>query len=161
MDIEYREFSTKPELYWYIAEQLERIMDEADDLYSMLANTSALLKLEMPSTNWTGFYLMKGGKLVVGPFQGKPAVANIAVGAGVCGTAVAENKPQIVENVHACCNHIACDLSSASEIVVPIYKGGEIFGVIDIDSPRKANFDEEDLAGLQKVSEAIGRYLAR
>lgn len=161
MDIEYREFPTKEELYQYIAEQHERIMDEADDLYSMLANTSALLKLEIPNTNWTGFYLMKGDKLVVGPFQGKPAVANIAIGAGVCGTAVAENKSQIVENVHTCCNHIACDFSSASEIVVPIYKGGEIFGVIDIDSPLKANFDEADLAGLQKLAEAISRYLQR
>ena len=161
MDIEYREFPTKAELYGYIGAQLPRIMEETDDQVAVLSNIAALLKMELPGTNWTGFYLMKNGALVLGPFQGKPAVVNIAIGAGVCGTAVAENKAQIVEDVHKCNNHIACDLASSSEIVVPIHVNGEIFGVIDIDSPLPSNFDGEDLEGLEVVARAISKFVER
>ena len=158
MNVEYREFPNKPERYAYINAQLDRILGETDDLYAGLANASALFDLLMPRLNWAGFYLMKNGALVLGPFQGKPAVTRIDVGAGVCGTAVAEDTPQIVENVHTCCNHIACDSASSSEIVVPIHASGAIFGVIDIDSPALANFDAEDLMGLQKAAEKIGAF---
>lgn len=160
MDIEYREFATKAETYQYINENIEKIVAETDDLWAVLANTSALLKMELVNTNWAGFYLMKKGALVLGPFQGKPAVVNIEIGAGVCGTAVAENKPQIVEDVHKCTNHIACDASSSSEIVVPIYANGEIFGVIDIDSPTTSTFNEEDLEGLLRSAELLGKFAA-
>ena len=158
MDVAYREFANKPERYAYINEQLIRILAETDDLYAGLANASALFMLLMPKLNWAGFYLMKDGALKLGPFQGKPAVARIEVGAGVCGTAVQRDAPQIVEDVHSCCNHIASDMASSSEIVVPIRANGRIFGVIDIDSPALANFDSEDLAGLQIAAEKIGAF---
>ena len=161
MDVDYREFSEKSERYAYINAQLDRILAETDDVCAGLANASALLRLLMPRLNWAGFYLMKNGALVLGPFQGKPAVARIKVGAGVCGTAVAQGAPQIVENVHTCCNHIACDAASSSEIVVPIHVRGAIFGVIDIDSPVVANCDAEDLAGLQRASEKIGTFIEK
>ena len=161
MDVEYREYDGKAERYAYINEQLDRILAETDDVYAALANTSALFDLLMPRLNWAGFYLMKDGVLKLGPFQGKPAVARIELGAGVCGTAAAEDAPQIVENVHTCCNHIACDAASSSEIVVPIHAGGALFGVIDIDSPALANFDREDLAGLQQSAERIGKFIER
>lgn len=159
MDIEYKQFPTKQELYGYINEMLVRITQETCDSCAALANASALFKMEIPHTNWTGFYILKGGELVLGPFQGKPAVVRIAIGSGVCGTAIAQNKAQIVEDVHKCCNHIACDLASSSEIVVPIYVDGAIWGVIDIDSPAPANFDEVDLAGLQSAAKTIGDFL--
>ena len=161
MNVEYREFPAKPERYAYLNAQLDRILAETDDLYAGLANASALFYLLMPRLNWAGFYLMKNGALVLGPFQGKPAVARIEIGAGVCGTAAAQDAPQIVENVHTCCNHIACDASSSSEIVVPIHARGALFGVIDIDSPALSNFDAEDLAGLQAAAERIGAFAGR
>lgn len=148
MDIVYKEFPEKSQLYGYIQEQLKRIGEETADVTAILANTSALLKLELSDVNWAGFYLLKDGRLVLGPFQGKPAVAEIQIGAGVCGTAVKERQIQRVEDVHYCRNHIACDLATASEIVVPITIDGEIWGVMDIDSPVPARFDEEDSRGL-------------
>ena len=161
MNVEYREFSSKPERYTYINAQLDRILSETDDLCAGLANASALFNLLMPRLNRAGFYLMKGGALVLGPFQGKPAVARIEIGAGICGTAAKEDAPQIVENVHTCCNHIACDAASSSEIVVPIHASGALFGVIDIDSPALKNFDAEDLAGLQQAAYRIGAFVER
>ena len=160
MDIAYKRFDAKPDLYRYVLDQVEATWVETADLTAALANTSAVLMLLMPDLNWAGFYLMKGEGLILGPFQGKPAVAYIAVGAGVCGTAVAEGKTQLVENVHKCCNHIACDLATNSELVVPIFAGEEIFGVIDLDSPVTNRFDEEDRAGVEAVAAAIGRLVA-
>ena len=116
--------------------------------------------LQLKDLNWAGFYLMKDGGLVLGPFQGKPAVVNIAVGAGVCGTAVASRETQVVEDVHCCENHIACDINSRSEIVVPLMEGEEVLGVLDIDSPRKARFDAKDRAGLEQAAEKIARWMA-
>ena len=160
MDIEYRRFDHKPDLYRYILEQVEGTWAETPDLTAALANTSAVLMLLMPDLNWAGFYLMRDGALVLGPFQGKPAVAHIGVGAGVCGTAVAERKAQLVENVHKCCNHIACDLATNSELVVPVFTGEEIFGVIDLDSPVAARFDEEDRHGIEALAATLGKLLA-
>lgn len=161
MDIEYQHFDSKTDLYSYIHEQLGRICAETDDATAVLANTSALLFLQMPDLNWAGFYLMKNGGLVLGPFQGKPAVAHIAVGTGVCGTAVSERKSQLVEDVHTHCNHIACDFATNSELVVPIFVKGEVMGVIDLDSPIIARFDEEDLSGVECVAEKIGIFFER
>ena len=115
-----------------------------------LANLSALLWQEMPDINWAGFYKMEGGKLVLGPFQGKPACILIPVGRGVCGTAVEEDRTQLVYDVHQFPGHIACDCASNAEIVIPIHAGGKIWGVLDIDSPTIGRFTREDQEGLEK-----------
>ena len=114
-----------------------------------LANASALLWQEMENINWAGFYKMVDGALVLGPFQGKPACIRIPIGRGVCGTAAAQDQTQLVENVHDFPGHIACDSASNSEIVVPIHVHGEIWGVLDIDSPYVGRFTMEDQAGLE------------
>ena len=115
-----------------------------------LSNAAALLWQEMPGINWAGFYKMTDGALVLGPFQGKPACILIPVGKGVCGTAVAEDRIQLVPDVHQFPGHIACDCASNSEIVLPIHVRGEIWGVLDIDSPHIGRFTEEDREGLSK-----------
>jgi GAF domain-containing protein len=159
MDIEFTEFETKHELYKFIHENIRKIGEETSDFTAILANISALLKMELENVNWAGFYLLKNGKLVLAPFQGKPAVAEIAVGNGVCGTAVKERRTQLVEDVHSCCNHIACDFSTSSEIVVPIFSDDKIIGVIDIDSPELSRFDEEDRIGLELCAEIISDFV--
>lgn len=116
-----------------------------------LANVSAALWQAMENINWVGFYRMESGKLVLGPFQGKPACIEIPVGCGVCGTAVAQKKTILVEDVHQFPGHIACDGASNSEIVVPIFKNGEVYGVLDIDSPCFARFALEDQKGLEEI----------
>ena len=115
-----------------------------------LANAAALLWEKLPDINWVGFYKMTDGALVLGPFQGKPACILIPVGKGVCGTAVAEDRIQLVPDVHQFPGHIACDCASNSEIVLPIHVRGEIWGVLDIDSPHIGRFTEEDREGLSK-----------
>ena len=120
-----------------------------------LANTSALIWEYMDDLNWAGFYLMQDGKLVLGPFQGKVACTEIEVGSGVCGTAVATGKTQLVANVHQFEGHIACDSASNSEIVIPLRRGGLVFGVLDIDSPSLGRFTEEDKAQLEKLAEVL------
>ena len=116
-----------------------------------LANVSAALWQAMENINWVGFYLLEAGKLVLGPFQGKPACIEIPVGRGVCGTAVAQNEVQLVPDVHQFPGHIACDGASNSEIVLPIHKDGQVWGVLDIDSPCFDRFSEADRIGLEKV----------
>ena len=159
MDIPYRAFDTKGETYAYLLEQLRVILADTEDRTAGLANASSALFLLLPKLNWAGFYLMKDGALILGPFQGKPAVSRIPVGSGVCGTAVLTKATQLVEDVHACENHIACDLNSRSEIVVPLERGGRLFGVLDIDSPVKARFDEEDRQGLEQAGALLSRWL--
>ena len=124
-----------------------------------LANASALLWQELKDINWAGFYKMMDGKLVLGPFQGKPACILIPVGRGVCGTAVAEDRTQLVKDVHQFPGHIACDCASNSEIVVPIHKDGEVWGVLDIDSPLFSRFSEEDRAGLEEFVRILEKIL--
>lgn len=124
-----------------------------------LANVSAAIWQAMDKINWAGFYLMDGGKLVLGPFQGKPACIEIPVGKGVCGTAVKEEKTILVENVHQFPGHIACDSASNSEIVVPIFKNGEVYGVLDIDSPYFARFTAEDQQGLEALVKVLEKVL--
>lgn len=118
-----------------------QLKNEKDTLAN-LANISAIINMYMDDINWVGFYLMKEGTLILGPFQGKPACNRIAVGEGVCGTAVQEGKTQRVDDVLSLDNHIACDSASRSELVVPIYKEGVVFGVLDIDSPSLARFSD-------------------
>lgn len=130
------------------------------DITANLANVSALVNLALADINWAGFYMMKDGELVLGPFQGKPACIRIKVGSGVCGTAVAENKTQLVKDVHEFPGHIACDSASNSEIVVPIHNpDGSVFGVLDIDSPLFGRFTEEDKTGLEAVVKVIENIL--
>ncbi|MBQ7123053.1 MAG: GAF domain-containing protein [Oscillospiraceae bacterium] len=124
-----------------------------------LANASALLWEYMPDLNWAGFYKMVEGKLVLGPFQGKTACIVIEVGRGVCGTAVLENKTQLVYNVHDFPGHIACDCASNSEIVVPIHVNGKIWGVLDIDSPLIGRFSDEDKNGLEEFVKILEKVL--
>lgn len=120
-----------------------------------LANASALLWQHLENINWAGFYIMEQGALVLGPFQGKPACIRIPVGKGVCGTAAAEDRTQLVADVHQFPGHIACDGASNSEIVVPIHKDGQVWGVLDIDSPLFGRFSPEDQEGLEAFVKAL------
>ena len=145
--------------YELVAQQLSALVEGVPHEVANLANASALLWQEMPRLNWVGFYKMENGKLVLGPFQGKPACIEIPVGRGVCGTAVAEDKVQLVYDVHQFPGHIACDSASNSEIVLPIHVNGDIWGVLDIDSPYVGRFTDEDRVGLEKVVAILERML--
>ncbi len=137
-------------MYKTMIEQLKTLTEGEDDIISNLSNASALINETLPDLNWAGFYLMKDGRLQLGPFQGKTACLRIPLGKGVCGTAAAEDKTQLVKDVHEFPGHIACDSASNSEIVVPMHKDGKVFGVLDIDSPSLNRFTEEDKAGLEE-----------
>jgi len=145
--------------YEVVARQLAALTEGIPYEVANLANASALMWQEMPRINWVGFYKMTDGALVLGPFQGKPACIRIPVGRGVCGTAVAEDKVQLVYDVHDFPGHIACDSASNSEIVLPIHVHGEVWGVLDIDSPYVGRFTEEDRAGLEKIVEVLEQVL--
>lgn len=145
----------KPELYRQLVGELSALIAGEADVIANLANASALLYHSLPELNWAGFYLLKHGELVVGPFQGKPACVRIAIGKGVCGTAAARRETVLVRDVHEFPGHIACDAASNSEIVVPMVRGGELIGVLDLDSPKVARFDEEDREGLEKFVAAL------
>ena len=135
--------------YKLLCAQLDALTQGIPHEVANLANASALLWQSLKDINWAGFYKMENGILVLGPFQGKPACIEIPVGRGVCGTAVAEDRTQLVYDVHEFPGHIACDCASNSEIVVPIHVDGKIWGVLDIDSPLVGRFAEEDRAGLE------------
>ena len=147
--------------YETLAAQLEALVDGIPYEVANLANASALLWQELPDLNWAGFYKMVDGALVLGPFQGKTACIRIPVGKGVCGTAVAEGKTQRVEDVHAFPGHIACDCASNSEIVVPLHRDGEVWGVLDIDSPLVGRFSEADQKGLERIARVIEEKILR
>ncbi len=147
----------KNEDYLLMYDSVKALLEGEQDWIANLANTSALLYLHLENVNWVGFYLLKEGELVLGPFQGKPACIRIEVGSGVCGTAVKEKKTIIVDNVDQFNGHIACDTASKSEIVIPLIKNGEIIGVLDIDSPLQNNFNEVDRIYLEKMA----RYLIK
>lgn len=145
--------------YAFLTQALEALTDGIPYETANLANGAALLWEHLKDINWAGFYKMIDGKLVLGPFQGKPACILIPVGRGVCGTAVAENATQLVYDVHQFPGHIACDSASNSEIVVPIHVRGEIWGVLDIDSPYVGRFTEADRQGLEAFVSALERCL--
>ena len=147
--------------YALLAAQLQALTDDVPYEIANLSNASALLWEQLPDINWAGFYKMEGGILVLYPFQGKPACIRIPVGRGVCGTAVAQDAVQLVYDVHQFPGHIACDCASNSEIVLPIHVKGEIWGVLDIDSPSIGRFTEEDRDGLQKFVDVLESVLAR
>ena len=141
--------------YETILSQLDALTRDVPYEVANLANISALLWQELPDINWVGFYKMTEGSLVLGPFQGKPACIRIPVGRGVCGTAVAEDRTQLVYDVHAFPGHIACDCASNSEIVVPLRVKGKIWGVLDIDSPVIGRFTQADQLGLEAVARLV------
>ena len=145
--------------YDIVTAQLAALTEGVPYEVANLANASALLWQEMDGINWAGFYKMTDGILVLGPFQGKPACIRIPVGKGVCGTAVAEDAIQLVYDVHQFPGHIACDSASNSEIVLPIHVNGEIWGVLDIDSPHIGRFTEVDREGLKKFVAVLEKVL--
>ncbi len=147
------------ERYVLLLEQAEALIDGVAYPIANYANLSALLYQILPDINWAGFYLIENGKLVLGPFQGKPACIEIEIGRGVCGTAVAEDATVIVKNVHEFPGHIACDGASMSEIVIPIHLNGKIIGVLDIDSPVEGRFSKTDQLGLEAVVRLIEKNL--
>ena len=151
---------SKADLYRDLIAAADALTADEPDQIANMANVAALLWEYLPDVNWTGFYRMIDGELVLGPFQGKVACIRIAVGAGVCGAAAASRATQLVEDVHAFPGHIACDAASRSELVVPIVSGDALIGVLDLDSPIPARFDAEDAAGCEALVTLIASRLA-
>ena len=145
--------------YGSVCEVLAALTQGVPHKIANLANAAALLWQKLPGINWAGFYILEENTLVLGPFQGKPACIEIPVGRGVCGTAVAQDATQLVEDVHAFPGHIACDSASRSEIVIPIHCGGKVWGVLDIDSPQLARFTREDQEGLERFVAVLEKAL--
>ena len=144
--------ATKSELYQDLEAQLAGLLDGERDAVANAANTAALLYHALPAVNWVGFYFLKEGALVLGPFQGKPACVRIPRGKGVCGAAAEQRSSILVPDVHVFPGHIACDTASRSELVVPLVKRGTLLGVLDLDSPALARFDEADRAGCERLA---------
>jgi len=144
--------SSKPAFYADLAGAARGLLAGERDWVANAANLAALIFTTLPDLNWAGFYMMKQGELVLGPFQGRPACIRIALGRGVCGTAAATGATQIVPDVHAFPGHIACDAASRSELVVPLLAGSRLIGVLDLDSPRPDRFDAEDAAGIEALA---------
>ncbi|MBP5430386.1 MAG: GAF domain-containing protein [Elusimicrobiaceae bacterium] len=149
---------TKIQSYELLLRQLEGLLSIETDSVANMANMSAVLFNELENLNWAGFYVLREGTLVLGPFQGKPACVRIALGKGVCGTAAQTGQTQRVEDVHQFPGHIACDSASNSEIVIPIFKNGAVWGVLDIDSPVLARFDQTDRLYLEKSVKLFEKY---
>lgn len=147
------------EKYAQLTTQLDALMSGEPNVYANLSNASALLNQFFHRINWVGFYLMDGDELVLGPFQGLPACIRIPLGRGVCGTVAKTKEGLVVADVNAFPGHIACDAASRSEVVVPLIKDGEVFGVLDIDSPELDRFTEDDLAGLTQVVKALMKHI--
>ncbi|MDM7485566.1 GAF domain-containing protein [Vibrio metschnikovii] len=145
--------------YQRLTKQAVALLESETDLVANLANLSALLNMELSDLNWVGFYLLQNDELVLGPFQGKPACVRIPVGRGVCGTAVAINTVQRVDDVHAFVGHIACDAASNSELVIPFTICEQLVGVLDIDSPTIARFSEIDQQGLVFLMTEVEKVL--
>ena len=142
---------TKTQIYENLIPQIVSLLQMETDAVANMANVSAVLFNGLPDLNWAGFYVLRGEELILGPFQGKPACVRIKIGRGVCGTAAQTGQTQRVVDVHQFPGHIACDSASKSEIVVPILKDKQVWGVLDIDSPVENRFDEEDRQYLEKV----------
>ncbi len=147
--------TSKGDLYKELAGQLSSLLEGEHDLIANAANLSSLIFYSLPDLNWAGFYFLKEGELLLGPFQGRPACVRIRLGQGVCGTAAAGRVTTIVSNVHEFPGHIACDSASNSEIVLPLIQNETLIGVLDLDSPIVARFDEEDAAGLNDLVELL------
>ncbi|MDH9160834.1 Free methionine-(R)-sulfoxide reductase [Staphylococcus succinus] len=145
--------------YNLLQKQVASLIEDESNLIAILSNVSALLNDSLDQINWVGFYLKENDELILGPFQGHPACVHIAIGKGVCGTAVAENTTQLVEDVHAFPGHIACDANSKSEIVVPLHRNGDIIGVLDIDAPIIGRFSNNDQHALEEIVNIIEQQI--
>ncbi len=152
---------SKSATYEQLALQAQALLSGEHDRIANAANFAALVFNALPDLNWAGFYFFDGKELVVGPFQGLPACVRIALGKGVCGTAAASGEPQVVNDVDQFPGHIACDSATRSEIVVPIFVGGDLFGVFDVDSPKLARFDAEDRVGIIKLVDRFAASLGK
>jgi GAF domain-containing protein len=152
--------TNKPALYSSLNMAVQVVTAGEHDSIANMANTAALIWQYLPDINWAGFYRLIGDELVLGPFQGKAACIRIALGKGVCGTAAAARNVQCVADVHAFPGHIACDVASVSEVVVPLIHDGRLLGVLDLDSPIAARFDEDDVAGLTAICATLAPALA-
>lgn len=146
------EGATKAEIYRDLLAAADALTADEPDAVANMANVAALLGEFLPDCNWTGFYRLVDGELVLGPFVGRPACIRIPLGVGVCGVAARDGETQLVEDVHAFPGHIACDAASRSELVVPIKRYGEVVGVVDLDSPDLARFDADDRAGIEALA---------
>ncbi len=153
------EAADKATLYKDLALALQGLVSGEPDAIANMANASALIYETLPDVNWVGFYRNISGELVLGPFQGRPACIRMSFDEGVCGAAAKSRQVQRVEDVHQFAGHIACDSASNSEIVVPLIRNGELLGVLDIDSPKFARFDEEDEAGVVRLGEILAAVL--
>ena len=147
--------NAKSAFYEQLATQLSSLLAGEHDLIANAANFSSLVFHSLPDLNWAGFYFVKNGELVLGPFQGKPACVRIKIGQGVCGAGAAKCETVIVPNVHEFAGHIACDSASNSEIVVPLMKDSRLIGVLDLDSPLIGRFDTLDGDGLEKLTRIL------
>ena len=145
--------------YSLLCEQLRALSEDNPHRIAKLANASALIYQGLDRLNWAGFYFLEGGKLVLGPFQGRPACIEIPLGRGVCGSAAKLDQTVLVEDVHAFPGHIACDSASRSEIVVPLHENGVVIGVLDIDSPVENRFNEADRAGVEAFARVLEQFL--
>ncbi|QCX34210.1 GAF domain-containing protein [Caloramator sp. E03] len=151
--------STKDEFYNNLLLIIEGLISGEEDSLANLCNVASVLYNNLDDINWVGFYRMKNGELLLGPFGGKPACVRIKIGRGVCGSAARDKRTYVVANVHEFEGHIACDSASNSEIVVPIIKDDVVFGVLDIDSPIFNRFDETDRIYLEKLVEKLNQYI--
>ena len=147
--------------YNLLGKQLASLIEDETNLIAILSNTSALLNDNLDQINWVGFYLIENNELILGPFQGHPACMHISIGKGVCGTAVANNQTQLVDDVNTFPGHIACDANSKSEIVVPIHVDNEIIGVLDIDAPITQRFSKGDQQGLEEIVSILEHQLSK
>ena len=145
--------------YEVLRKQVSGLLTEEPYYVAAMSNISSVLKDALPDINWAGFYILRGGCLVVGPFQGKPACIHIGIGSGVCGCCVRQDRTIAVADVHTFPGHIACDSASNSEIVIPIHCGGRVAAVLDIDSPLLDRFSEEDRTGLESIVSLMEKML--
>ena len=149
------EIKDQSDFYELLVSQAAALTEDERLVMPDLSNTAALLGESLTDINWAGYYLLRGDVLILGPFWGRPACIRIPLGKGVCGTAAQEDRVQCVKDVHSFPGHIACDSRSRSEIVVPIHYEGKVIGVLDIDSPEPARFDESDVSGLQRFTAVL------
>ena len=149
----------KADTYGDLERELQALLIGEPDAVANAANAAAAIYHALPELNWAGFYFLRDEELVLGPFQGRPACVRIGLGKGVCGTAAIEHRSVLVPDVHAFPGHIACDSASNSELVVPLMRGGQLLGVLDLDSPRRARFDEADRIGCERLAAVIARHI--
>ena len=151
----------KAKRYVELTAELDALLSGEPDPVANAANAAAAIYHSLPELNWAGFYFLRGGELVLGPFQGRPACVRIGLGKGVCGTAAAERRSVLVPDVEAFPGHIACDSASRSELVVPLLGSAGLLGVLDLDSPLLARFDDADRAGCEALAAVVVRHLER